>query len=134
MQISWQEFSKDIDNLVKKLGWTPQGLLAVERGGLIPAAKIAYILGIRYIHTVIVDKDEPSITRPEYVFSDYRDWLIVDDIVDSGRTVSILRDYYGRSRICTVYAKEDTKNLVDYYSRIVPDEWQTFPWEEEYRG
>ncbi len=131
MHISWDEFERDCDTLANKINHGKKwiGLIAVQRGGIIPAARLAYTLGTRYIHIVKVDKDEPSISLPEVAFTDYSRWILIDEIVDTGRTVRLLRDYFRNTPIAVLYAKEASKHLVDYCSKIIPDEWIHLPWE-----
>lgn len=132
MHVDWETFARDCETLADKINHGKKwiGLIAVQRGGIIPASYLSYITGIRYIHTVIVDKDEPSICLPEIIaFTDYSRWLILDEIVDTGRTAKLLRDYFRDTPIASLYVKESSKHLIDYYARIVPDEWVHFYWE-----
>lgn len=57
--------------------------------------------------------------------------LIVEDIIDSGRTLSFLREEFGRRgaksvRICTLLSKPDRRVVdvpVDYVGYVIPDEF-----------
>ncbi len=125
VKIDWNEFSKDVETLAAKLKpFDFEGFLAVERGGLIPAAKLAYMLGIKHIHAIKIDSP--------YSLGDHDSWLIIDDIVDTGRTILTLRNVYKRTRIATVYARETSRHSTDFYGKIIRhEEWLSFPWEDK---
>ena len=56
--------------------------------------------------------------------------LFLDDLVDSGGTAQALKQLLPRSHIAVVYAKKNSKHLVDSYEVIIPDIWVIFPWEK----
>src|SRR5271166_2369626 len=56
--------------------------------------------------------------------------LIVDDIVDTGRTLEVVRQVYPKAKIVTLSAKPAGQDKVDCYSILVPQNtWIVFPWE-----
>ena len=56
--------------------------------------------------------------------------LIVDDLVDSGKTLELVRKLYPKAHFATVYAKPHGKPQVDtYVTEVSQDTWIFFPWD-----
>jgi xanthine phosphoribosyltransferase len=63
---------------------------------------------------------------------DDADWLLVDDLVDTGRTANIVRDMLPKAHFATVYAKPEGRPLVDtFITEVSQDTWILFPWDTE---
>ena len=59
--------------------------------------------------------------------------LIVDDLVDTGRTAAIVRGMLPRAHFATVYAKPQGRPLVDtFVTEVSQDTWIYFPWDMGY--
>ena len=136
--ISWEQLHRD----AKALAWrlvgmkTWQGIVTITRGGLVPASIIARELEIRLVDTVCIssydfkDMGESKILKSVYI--DDTDWLLVDDLVDTGRTAGIVRDMLPNAHFATVYAKPEGRPLVDtYITEVSQDTWILFPWDTE---
>ena len=83
-----------------------QGIVAISRGGLIPAAIIARELDLRLVESVCVvtyqdeQRGEPVVTKPPAAAGDGAGFLIVDDLVDSGTTARVVRALLPKSPFC----------------------------------
>jgi len=56
--------------------------------------------------------------------------LIVDDLVDTGRTAQVVRALLPRAHFATVYAKPMGRPLVDtFVTEVSQDTWIYFPWD-----
>ena len=137
--ITWNEFHQDVKNLCKKIKDTKQEfnkIVAISRGGFIPAGIVAYELDIRNsavinISTYVGSKhlELNEISNPETVGKIDEKTLIVDDISDSGQTFEIMRRTFPMCKFVTVYAKEKGVSQVDIFARQVPKKWLVFPWD-----
>jgi len=136
--ISWEQLHRDS----KALAWrlvdmnTWKGIVAITRGGLVPASIIARELEIRLVDTVCVSSyDFKKMGESKILKSvdiDDKDWLLVDDLVDTGRTARIVRDMLPKAHFATVYAKPEGRPLVDtYITEVSQDTWILFPWDTE---
>lgn len=138
--LSWD----DIDQAIGKL-WqiihdnkdSYLGIIAVARGGLVPAAMLAHRLKIRDIRTITVasyvheNRVEPFIGEVPVIGGSGSGWLIVDDLSDTGETLSIARRIFPSARTAVLYAKPLGKSLADYISgEFDQSEWVQFPWEK----
>ncbi|MBR2922783.1 MAG: xanthine phosphoribosyltransferase [Alphaproteobacteria bacterium] len=137
--ISWEEFHQDVKNLCKKIKATGQEfnkIVAISRGGFIPAGIIAYELGIRNsavinISTYVGSKHLKlnEVDKPQSVGTIDEKTLIIDDISDSGQTFEVMRRTFPSGKFVTVYAKERGVLQADIFERQFPEKWLVFPWD-----
>jgi adenine/guanine phosphoribosyltransferase-like PRPP-binding protein len=136
--ISWEQLHRDAKALSWRLvnddGW--QGIVAITRGGLVPAAIIARELEIRLVETVCVmsysgrDQGEAQILKA--VDGDGDGWLLIDDLVDTGKTAKVVREMLPKAHFATIYAKPAGRPLVDtFITEVSQDTWILFPWDSE---
>ncbi len=139
LTISWEQFHSDARALASKLinRKDLKKIICVTRGGLFPAAVLARELEIRWIDTIcVVGYDEESrgshaslLKVPE---TDGESVLVVDDLVDSGRTGRIIRELMPKAYFVTMYAKPKGQEVVDdFVVSVDQDTWILFPWEAE---
>jgi len=167
--VSWDQIHRDARALAWRLdgrgpvngGW--RAVVAITRGGLVPAMIVARELDIRVIDTISVrsydigrkPQDEAGAARPAQqqgearvtkpaqaeLMGDGTGILIVDDLVDSGKTLELVHKLYPRAHYAAVYAKPHGKPQVDtYVTEVSQDTWIFFPWDmalqyvQPYRG
>lgn len=140
--VSWDQFHRDARALAWRLaGAGPfEAVVAVTRGGLVPAAVVARELGIRIVETVCVssydyDKQgQVSVLKPVGPSFLGQDGgarvLIVDDLVDTGATAKVVREMLPKAHFATVYAKPAGRPLVDtFITEVSQDTWIYLPWD-----
>lgn len=148
--VSWDQLHRDARALAWRLDGTEwRAVVAVTRGGLVPAMIVARELDIRTIDTIsirsynkqerggleVLKSPDPALMR------DGEGILVVDDLVDSGRTLELIREMFPKAHFATVYAKPKGKPMVQsYITEVSQDTWIFFPWDmalqyvEPYRG
>lgn len=129
LQIYTRSLSK---RLIFKKKW--KGIIAVSRGGLIPATLLARELSIRYIDTVCIasynNRNQNDIKILKYNKSNGKNFLVVDDLVDTGNTAKTIRLIYPKGYFITIFAKPAGKLLVDDYFMDIPQNiWLEQPWD-----
>lgn len=139
--VSWDELHRNGRALAWRLseGQTFKGLIAVTRGGLVPAAIVARELDLRLIDTVCITSYRADNTRGELrtlkaaaMTDNGNGWLVVDDLVDTGHTIKIVREALPKAHYATVYAKPAGRPLVDtFITEVSQDTWILFPWDQE---
>ena len=136
--ISWEQLHRDSKALAWRLAdmQTWKGIITITRGGLVPASIIARELEIRLVDTVCISsydfKDQGEIRILKPVEIDSNDWLLIDDLVDTGKTASIVKEMLPNAHFATVYAKPAGRPLVDtYITEVSQDTWILFPWDTE---
>ena len=143
--VSWDQFHRDARALAWRLaGAGPfQAVVCITRGGLVPAAIVARELEIRVIETVCVAsyhdyKNQGESAVLKTIAPDVANLggeggagvLFVDDLVDTGRTASIVRAMLPKAHFATVYAKPMGRPLVDtFVTEVSQDTWIYFPWD-----
>ncbi len=143
--VSWDELHRNAKalawRLLEKGPW--KGLVAVTRGGLVPAAIVARELEIRVVETVSVvgyksddaepgQLDEARVIKEAANVGDGSGWLVVDDLVDTGRTFELLHQIMPKAHFATVYAKPKGKPTVQtFITEVSQDTWIYFPWDIE---
>ena len=138
--VSWEELHRTS----KALAWRLlelgpfEGIVAVTRGGLVPAAIVARELEIRLIETACISSYHGSDQGDLHVLKEAPSagkgagWLIVDDLVDTGETAKALRNMMPEAHFATVYATPAGRPLVDtFVTEVSQDTWIFFPWDME---
>jgi len=153
--VSWDQIHRDSRALAWRLdghgpddgGW--RGIVAVTRGGMAPAMIVARELDIRTVDTISVksynhqtQSDAVVLKAPEAaLMGDGAGILVIDDLVDTGKTLGLVHDLYPKAHFATVYAKPQGEPMVDtFITGVSQDTWIFFPWDmalqyvEPYRG
>ncbi len=138
---TWHETHRDATDLALKLQpWGPfQGIVAIARGGLVPAAIVARVLNLRRIETICIASYDGSIKRPLQVLKqasadvgDGAGWLLIDDVADSGTTAEAARQMLPAARYACLFVKPVGRPFVDAFIREVEqDVWIDFPWDRD---
>jgi xanthine phosphoribosyltransferase len=143
--VSWDQFHRDSRALVWRLHEAGpfEAIVCITRGGLVPAAIVARELNVRLIETVCVasyqDYSNQGVVK---VLKDVgssivnvgggkgKGVLIVDDLVDTGKTARVVRELLPEAHFATVYAKPMGRPLVDtFVTEVSQDTWIYFPWD-----
>ncbi len=154
--ISWDQIHRDSRALAWRLDKRGPGedgawraVVAITRGGMAPAMIIARELDIRTVDTISVKSynhqtqgDAVVLNKPDpELMGDGEGVLVIDDLVDSGKTLEVVRAMYPKAHFATVYAKPKGEPMVDtFITGVSQDTWIFFPWDmalqyvEPYRG
>ena len=145
--ISWPELHRDARYLSEKLHdlgpW--KGIIAITRGGLVPAALVARELDIRLIDTVCItsygasqtivsEQVQGQLQVVKSVEGDGAGFLLIDDLVDTGRTAQAVRAMLPKAHFATLYAKPAGRPIVDtFVKEFKQSKWIYFPWDIDYQ-
>lgn len=142
--VSWDQIHRDSRALAWRLDGQGPGdgnwraIVAVTRGGMAPAMIVARELDIRVVDTISV-KSYDNQTQAEAkvlkapdaeLMGDGEGILILDDLVDSGKTLELIRALYPKAHFATVYAKPKGRPQVEtFITEVSQDTWIFFPWD-----
>jgi hypoxanthine phosphoribosyltransferase len=132
---------RDLARQVAESGYRPDLILGVARGGLLPAAAVAYALEIKNLFTMNVefytDVDErlefPVMLPPLLDAVDVAGAtvLVVDDVADTGATLKLVMDFCSEHvadvRCAVLYEKARSTVKCEYVWRRT-EHWIDFPW------
>ncbi len=96
---------------------------------------VARELGIRTVDTISVESyDHKSQSDPKVVknavFGDMDGTLVIDDLVDTGKTLELVKSIFPTAHFATIYAKPLGRSFVDtYITEVSQDTWIYFPWD-----
>jgi len=116
---TWNDFDRDCFKLAEKLEeYKPFTLFGIPRGGKIVAVRLSHLTGMKYLDTI------------------QKDTIIVDDIIQSGRSFGNLlhfltprEDYKGTATLWVVREEIVRPNI---WIRVkLEQDWVQFPWETE---
>ncbi|PIE67993.1 MAG: xanthine phosphoribosyltransferase [Deltaproteobacteria bacterium] len=136
--VSWEQLHRDARALSWRLiGDAPwQGIIAITRGGLVPAAIIARELDIHLVDTVCISsyagREQGEAKVLKRTTGDGAGWLLIDDLVDTGNTARMAREMVPNAHFATIYAKPAGRPVVDtFMTEVSQDTWILFPWDAE---
>ena len=144
--VSWPELHRDARYLSQQLHdhGTWKGIIAITRGGLVPAALVARELEIRLIDTICVSsysatsgtaaQQQGGVEVLKGIEGDGNGFLLIDDLVDTGKTAQFVRQLLPKAYFATLYAKPAGRPFVDTcVKEFKQDKWIFFPWDIDYQ-
>jgi len=131
--MNWDEFSSALNKLYGKIDETPDIVVAIARGGLIPGVFLARHFDVKDLYALTVKKREGKRQVLNKIIDDLsgKKVLLVEDIVDSGKSMSAAKKYLesrnAKVMTAAVYMKPSAVFRPDYVAGT--DENVQFPWE-----
>jgi len=140
LKYSWSQFDRDVYTLVDRMtrdGFKPRSIVCIATGGLCLGAKLRNTLKLPL--TIISTASYSGIQRQKtltlnssYVVPLQSPVLVVDDVADSGRTLTIVKEHLQLGgievRTATLFYKETSIIKPDWYLHK-SNRWLVFPWE-----
>ncbi len=145
--VSWDEiveWSRGLAKRIKESGYRPSVIIAVARGGYVPARLLCDFLGVENLLSIqsqhwteAAKAAERAVLKFPYKVDLKGHWaLLVDDIVDTGETLLLARDYILREwrpdelKIAALqWISTVAKFKPDYYYIEVKEwKWFQYPW------
>ncbi|MDO5066171.1 MAG: phosphoribosyltransferase [Propionibacteriaceae bacterium] len=145
--LTWEGLGLATEELAQQVhdsGFKPSVVIAIARGGMIPAGVLTYRLGIKLTDAINVEfytdveqtLPDPVLLAPMLDTESIagRQLLVVDDVADSGRTlalvVKLLRGFGADVRSAVLYTKPSTIVEPDFCWKRT-DQWIVFPWSDK---
>lgn len=145
--VTWDEvveWSTKLAEIIKEDKYQPDVIIAIARGGLVPARIVADVLGVMDVLSIKIEHwvETASHTPQAKVKYAYKldlsgkKTLIVDDITDTGDSVELAKKYVAENfspaviKTATMqYIKPVAKVKPDYVASIVEEwTWFMYPW------
>ena len=144
VKLSWSNIEKmcnDIATKIKESGFQPDVIIALGRGGMIPARILSDILGVSTVYMFGIKLYTGVGTRGNIKTESFchiiekKKVLLIDDILDSGKTIEKSLEILKTKRptlikVATLFCKKNKPNKPTYFaSDSDEDSWYIFPWE-----
>lgn len=143
--ISWHRayaLCRVLAQRIRRSGFTPDTLIAIGRGGYVPARVLADLLGlmdligIKIEHYRAVQRQPRALVRqPLTTDLGGRRVLVVDDVSDSGDTFQVAVDHVASRghpaeiRTAALHHKRVSHFVPDYYAhKVMRWRWISYPW------
>ncbi len=142
--VSWKEsyrLAKALARKIKRSGFKPDLVIGVARGGLVPARVVCDFLLQKDLAAVKIEHwgiaatiGKATIKFPLPVDISGKNVLVVDDVVDTGDTYSVLMDYLkeknpSKVRTAVLHYKTCSTCIPDYWAEKQDKwEWIIYPW------
>ena len=134
--------SFDLAGAVRRSGFVPEVMIAIARGGFVPARLLCDFLGHSLLSSVTIRHYDAGgrklsgarITAPVSIDVHDRRVLVVDDVNDSGETLVAARDHLkglgAREVRCAVLHEKETSSVrVEYVAeRVIGWRWMLYQW------
>ena len=141
--IPWAVYVQDVANVaaqIQNANVDCDVIVAIARGGLVPATIVAHQLAIRTIDVIDIrsylDDNTQQAVRvqrscaPELIERGGARVVVVDDMIDSGKTFDAVRAILPRAHYAVAYARRSRTRDVDFFAREMPEDvWVVFPYE-----
>ncbi len=124
-----------------KSGYTPDAIVAVGRGGWIPARILSDFLNLRELYSVKAEywdvaktRENAMITQPINVDINGKKILVVDDVADTGETLSVVVSHLrkagaGEIKSAVLQYKKTSVFAPDYCGEVLKRwVWIVYPW------
>lgn len=145
--LTWELFGtaqRELAQQIADSGYKPEIIIAIARGGLLPAGALSYSMGVKLSDAINVEfYTDVHETLPDPVLLEPlldvnaiagHKVLVVDDVADSGRTLKLVLDllepHAAEVKSAVIYSKSASVIRPDYSWRHT-DEWIVFPWSAE---
>ena len=126
---------------IRKQNYTPDVVIGIARGGLVPARVLTDLLStpqlviiqIEFYTDIAKTKQAPALTHPLNTDVTGKKVLIVDDIADSGNSLKLARTHLQEQgareiKTATLYTKPQSIITPDFYEKQTSS-WVVFPWD-----
>ena len=120
--LDWKLIEEAVESLaldIEKSDFDYQAVTGLPRGGLVPAVMLSHRLSVPFFFN-----DDNS--------DQYTNFILVDDICDSGKTLEKYSNYKDNIKTATIHYKLTACYEPDFWYEIASDvEWLVYPWERE---
>lgn len=133
-KMSWEAFTSEIKGLGKRINYTPDCIVGIARGGVVPAVLLSKQLNIidMYVLKVRVEGTKRTIIAEVFTDISKKNVLLVEDMLESGKSMIVVKDYLeskgAEVKTACLYIMPQTKIKPDFYLKVITKK-VTFPWE-----
>ena len=133
-----KEYIKILEININESSWNPDLILSINRGGCVPGVFLSHKMGIRHeVYSFDYNRDSKIDNLYNKIVSNHTSVLIIDDINDTGNTLSqiseMFKEHLSKLKFAVLINNKSSSFKVDYYSekidKSIDNSWIVFPWE-----
>tara|TARA_Y100000996_G_scaffold336228_1_gene272783 strand:- start:599 stop:1048 length:450 start_codon:yes stop_codon:yes gene_type:complete len=133
-----KEYIKILEININESSWNPDLILSINRGGCVPGVFLSHKMGIRHeVYSFDFNRDSKIDSLYYKIVSNHTSVLIIDDINDTGNTLSqiseMFKEHLSKLKFAVLINNKSSSFKVDYYSekidKSIDNSWIVFPWE-----
>tara|TARA_B100001559_G_C15940158_1_gene367273 strand:- start:24 stop:473 length:450 start_codon:yes stop_codon:yes gene_type:complete len=133
-----KEYIKILEIKINESSWNPDLILSINRGGCVPGVFLSHKMGIRHeVYSFDYNRDSKIDNLYNKIVSNHTSVLIIDDINDTGNTLSqiseMFKEHLSKLKFAVLINNKSSSFKVDYYSekidKSIDNSWIVFPWE-----
>lgn len=130
--LTWEDVERLVDRIVDNIDFPVKKIVGVSRGGLIPGVLLSHKLDVPFEPVLWQTRDGSECDIYVLVTSNDPETLVIDDLIDSGRTLHELKHYASDCKFGALFNKKDDIELDICGDNLynVPN-WIVFPWEKK---
>ncbi|MDO8514514.1 MAG: phosphoribosyltransferase family protein [bacterium] len=131
--MDWYKFEKEARLLAQKIDYTPDIVIGIARGGIIPAALLSKFLGVKDTCVIKMQREGEGRQISAYVLSDVsnKKVLLVEDMIETGRSLIAGKKYLeergAEVKTACLYTMPISEIRPDYLLKEVSNV-VNFPW------
>jgi hypoxanthine phosphoribosyltransferase len=144
--VSWNEIETWCDSIREKvsLSFKPDAIVGISRGGLVPGRILSDMMWIKDLQSVKTEHwgltatvdGKASIKNRSVLFLEKKRVLLVDDITDTGESMTLAKEYISEFspievRTAALLHINRSKFVPDFYAEEIDNSnwtWFIFPW------
>jgi xanthine phosphoribosyltransferase len=132
------EYIKILEININESNWNPDLILSINRGGCVPGVFLSHKMGVRHeVYSFDFNRDSKIDILYNKIVSNHTSVLIIDDINDTGNTLSkiseMFKEHLSKLKFAVLINNKSSSFEVDYYSgqidKSTDNSWIVFPWE-----
>lgn len=133
-----KEYIKILEININESSWNPDLILSINRGGCVPGVFLSHKMGIKHeVYSFDFNRDSKIDSLYYKIISNHTSVLIIDDINDTGNTLSqiseMFKEHLSKLKFAVLINNKSSSFKVDYYSekidKSIDNSWIVFPWE-----
>jgi uncharacterized protein len=139
---TWQDIEDVVNTIAERIQMRKvsspceekfETIIGLSRGGLIPGVMLSQKLGVPFVPIVWQTRDGNVQWTNMLQAYDKQTTLVVDDLIDSGRTYYDIMEAAPNVKFAALYNKQHSISL-DYWGSTLYNDtrWLNFPWEKQY--
>jgi uncharacterized protein len=132
--MDWDTFTEETKKLGEKIDYTPDCIIGIARGGVIPAVLLSKQLKIKdmYVLKVRVEGNERKVMAEVFTDISNKKVLVVEDMLESGKTMMVVKQYLeskgANVKTACLYVMPHTEIKPEFYLKEI-QKVEHFPWE-----